>query len=110
MPANNYMNLMVFHILQLSFETGFASMLTQARDGFFLNLGNVLLKLCEPFLDLSDKSKKCLRINSLYCLVDADISDIARPNAPVHLVQNQEEPKIANRTDDSMSMFSHFHF
>eukprot|EP00794_Sanderia_malayensis_P017494 gene17494-19244_t len=86
--------------LQLSFETGFASMLTQARDGFFLNLGNVMLKLCEPFLDLSSRSKKCLRINSLYCSVNANISDIARPGASVHLVQDQEEPKMAKRTDD----------
>ncbi len=81
-------------------------MLTQARDGFFLNLGNVMLKLCQPFLELSGKSKKALRINSLFCLVDANINDIARVDCPIHLVQNQEDPKIAKRPDESMCFCS----
>lgn len=40
-------------------------------DGFMLNLGNVLLKLCEPFCKIN--GDKILRIDPTYCAVEVTI-------------------------------------
>ena len=81
-------------------------MLTQARDGFFLNLTSVMLKLCEPFLSLSDRPHKIMKVNSSYCAISSTLQDIEQPSARIHLVQDLEESKIAQRTEES-KVFSH---
>ena len=75
-------------------------MLTQARDGFFLNLSSLMLKLCDPFLNLTVKPFKVLKVNSCYCAVNSTLQDIEQPNARVHLVQDLEESRIAQRSED----------
>ena len=88
-------------------HTDYGSMLTQARDGFFLNLTSVMLKLCEPFLSLSDRPHKIMKVNSSYCAISSTLQDIEQPSARIHLVQDLEESKIAQRTEES-KVFSHF--
>jgi len=85
---------------QLSMHTDYGSMLTQARDGFFLNLTSVMLKLCEPFLSLSDRPHKIMKVNSSYCAISSTLQDIEQPSARIHLVQDLEESKIAQRTEE----------
>lgn len=86
---------------QLSIHTEFGSMLVQARDGFFLNLSSVMLKLCEPFISMAERPSKVLKVNSLYCAVGSTIQDIEKPDTRVHLVQDTQESKVAQRTEDS---------
>ena len=76
-------------------------MLTQARDGFFLNLSSVMLKLCGPFLSLSERPCRVLKVSPCYCAVGSTVQDIERSDARVHLVQDMEESKMAQRTEDS---------
>eukprot|EP00795_Rhopilema_esculentum_P013455 gene13455-4330_t len=85
---------------QLSIHTDFGSSLTQARDGFFLNLSFIMLKLSEPFLDLSERPRKLLKVNSCYCGVRSKLQDIEKPDTLVHLVQNLEESRVAQRTEE----------
>uniref|UniRef100_A0A8C7Z192 Ubiquitin conjugation factor E4 A n=1 Tax=Oryzias sinensis TaxID=183150 RepID=A0A8C7Z192_9TELE len=52
-----------------------------ASDAFFLNLGAVLLKLCQPFC--KPRSPKLLTFNPTYCAFK-DISDEERRNRSIH--------------------------
>ena len=60
-----------------------------------------MLKLCQPFLNLAERSPKLLKINPCYCAVASSLADIELPNTRIHLVQNLEDPKIAQRTEES---------
>ncbi|CAB3984152.1 Ubiquitin conjugation factor E4 A [Paramuricea clavata] len=63
-----------------------------AGDGFFLNLGNVLLSLCQPFLD--PQSSKLTRIDPRYCITPATVDTISQEGTTVHLCGLQAETKL----------------
>ena len=60
----------------------------------------MLLQLCDPFVNLSEKPYKVLKVNSCYGAVNAALHDIEEPNTRVHLVQDLEDSRVAQRTED----------
>lgn len=71
---------------------------TQAHDGFFLNLGTLLLKLCQPFMDTS--SPKLLKINPKYCAVSVDSNAIAQESTGLHVVGLASETRLVVLPDE----------
>lgn len=63
-----------------------------ADDGFFLNLGTLLLKLCQPFLD--PNSSKLLKINPRYCATVSSLKSIG-----IHCVGLEEETRLVSNGD-----------
>ena len=61
-------------------------------DGFFLNLGSILLSLCQPFLD--PQSSKLTKIDPRYCIAAATVDTIAQEDTTVHLRGLQVETKL----------------
>ena len=78
---------------------------SQAGDGFFLNLGTVLLKGCRPFLD--PKSPKLLRINPQYCAVSTTIDAIAEEDTGVHTVGLDKETRLVTPPSEGL-IWSYF--
>ena len=63
-----------------------------ASDGFFLNLGYVLLSLCQPFLD--PQSPKLVKIDPRYCIATATVDTISQEDTTVHLCGLLSETKL----------------
>ena len=60
-----------------------------------------MLQLCDPFMNLNEKPCKVLKVNSCYCAVGSTLQDIENPDTTIHLVQDLEESRSAQRTEDS---------
>lgn len=63
-----------------------------ASDGFFLNLGNILLLLSEPFLD--PQASKLARIDPRYCIATATVDSVSQEDTPIHLRGLEAETKL----------------
>ena len=74
-----------------------------AGDGFFLNLGNVLLSLCQPFLD--PQSSKLTRIDPRYCITPATVDTISQEGTTVHLCGLQAETKLCPPESEGKVIF-----
>jgi hypothetical protein len=74
-----------------------------AGDGFFLNLGNVLLSLCQPFLD--PQSSKLTRIDPRYCITPATVDTISQEGTTVHLHGLQAETKLCPPESEGKVIF-----
>jgi hypothetical protein len=74
-----------------------------AGDGFFLNLGNVLLSLCQPFLD--PQSSKLTRIDPRYCITPATVDTISQEGTTVHLRGLQAETKLCPPESEGKVIF-----
>ncbi|EDO44825.1 predicted protein [Nematostella vectensis] len=72
---------------------------TLADDGFFLNLGTAMLRLCQPFLDPS--SPKLLKIDPRYCAVAVTESSITQEDTPIHCIGLNEETRLIIPQDES---------
>jgi len=70
-----------------------------ADDGFFLNLGTLLLKLCQPFLD--PRSPKLLKIDANYC------ATITRKEGStgIHCVGLEDETRLVTSGDGMLPVF-----
>ena len=63
-----------------------------AQDGFFLNLGIIMLKVCQPFMDPC--SPKLLKINPQYCAVATNVDSITSENTGLHVVGLETETRL----------------
>ena len=66
---------------------------TLVSDGFMVNLGSVLLKLCEPFIGDS-RNSKLLKIDFRYTKQSNDLTDDQRKEKHVHCFEIKEETCI----------------
>ncbi|XP_022251871.1 ubiquitin conjugation factor E4 A-like isoform X2 [Limulus polyphemus] len=88
------------------FEEVFGSV--QASDGFMLNFGSVLLRLCKPF-SLPD-SPKILKVNPTYCAAEAS-GDGEAKNKNLHLrgMMKFLSLKAALLEPETLSLMLQFH-
>ncbi|XP_028402978.1 ubiquitin conjugation factor E4 A-like isoform X2 [Dendronephthya gigantea] len=73
---------------------------TLASNGFFLNLGNILLALCQPFLD--PHSSKLTKIDPRYCIAMVTVDTMAQEETTVHLRGLQAETKLCVRESEEV--------
>lgn len=64
----------------------------QASDGFFLNMGSVLLALCQPLLH--PNSAKLAKVDPRYCIALATVDTVAQEDTSVHLLGLQDQTKL----------------
>lgn len=69
---------------------------TLADDSFFLNLGTILLKMCQPFLD--PNSTRLLKINPHYCATVTSTGE----SAGIHCTGLEEETRLINCDDGKL--------
>jgi ubiquitin conjugation factor E4 A len=80
-------------------------MLSQSyvSDGFMLNLGSVLLRLCKPFTN-GAKNPKMLKVNPTYSAVKCVVSDDSR-NKNVHLRNVDEETCLVSLGNNTCTQY-----
>lgn len=78
---------------------------TLADDGFFLNLGSVLLKLCQPFLDPS--APRLLRIDPRYCATVTNLDMLTNEATGMHSVGFEEETRLVMSGDGKCNQVWH---
>ncbi|XP_043936826.1 ubiquitin conjugation factor E4 A isoform X1 [Protopterus annectens] len=74
-----------------------------ASDGFFLNLGAALLKLCQPFC--KPRSAKILSFNPTYCTL-RELNEEERRNRNVHVKGLEKETCLIQASTDQEPMFA----
>lgn len=75
---------------------------TLASDEFFLNLGSILLALCQPFLD--PRSSKLTKIDPRYCIAMVTVDTMAQEDTTVHLRGLQAETKLCVAESEGRNM------